>query len=152
MVNRIAILTVGNVLRRDDGLGQLIAQRLKEKMAARRASPLGAVPIFDGGEAPENYLEKVLKHNPEVVLIIDTVDFNGNPGEVRIFGQDELLHRDFSTHGMSLKLVMEYLKNRGVKEVRLIGIQPKDIGLGEGLSKEVTQSIDKVISLCMNYL
>ena len=85
-------------------------------------------------------------------MIIDTVDFNGNPGDVREFQQDELLHRDFSTHGMSLKLVMEYLKNRGVKEVRLIGIQPKDIGLGEGLSKEVTQSIDKVISLCMNYL
>ena len=141
---RIAILTVGNVLRRDDGLGQLVARKIKEKMVS--------VPVFDGGEAPENYLEKILKHNPEVVLIIDTVNFNGNPGDVREFQQDELLHRDFSTHGMSLKLVMEYLKNSGVKEVRLIGIQPKDIGLGEGLSKEVTQSLDKVISLCMNYL
>ena len=143
-LNKLAILTVGNVLRRDDGLGGLIAKKLKEKMVS--------VPIFDGGEAPENYLEKILKHSPEVVLIIDTVDFNSNPGEVRIFEQDQLLHRDFSTHGMSLKLVMEYLKNRGVKEVRLIGIQPKDTGLGEGLSKEVEQSMDKVISLCMNYL
>lgn len=143
-MSKVVILTVGNILRRDDGFGQLVAQKLKEKM--------GAVPIFDGGEAPENYLGKILGHHPEIVLIIDTVDFNGNPGGVRIFGQDELSHRDFSTHGLSLKLAMEYLNNRGVKEVKLIGIQPKDTKLGEGLSKEVEQSLDKVISLCMSYL
>lgn len=157
MINmvRVVILGVGNILRRDDGLGSLIAQKLK-KMAARRAShrPLwghGNIPVFDGGEAPENYLEKILGHNPETVLIVDTVDFNGTPGEIRIFDKDALLHGDFSTHGISLKLAMEYLKNRGVKEVKLIGVQPKYTGLGEGLSKEVNESLDKVISLCMNY-
>jgi len=141
-MSKIVVLGVGNILRKDDGLGQLIAQKLKEKVD---------IPVFDGGDAPENYLEKILAHNPETVLIIDTVDFNGKPGEVRIFEQNELLHRDFSTHGMSLKLVMEYLKNRGVKEVKLIGVQPKDTGFGEGLSKEVRQSLEKVISLCMSY-
>ena len=140
---KTAILTVGNALRKDDGAGGVIAQKLKEKM--------GAIPVFDGGEAPENYLEKILACNPEIVLIIDTVNFEGQPGEIREFREGKLLHTDFSTHGMSLKLVMEYLKNRGVKEVKLIGIQPKDTGFGEGLSEEVEKSLEEVISICMSY-
>jgi hydrogenase 3 maturation protease len=146
MVNmsRVIILAVGNILRRDDGLGGLAAQKIKERMPA--------VPVFDGGDAPENYLEKILQDSPETVLIIDAVDFNERPGEVRIFEKGELMHRDFSTHGISLKLAMEYLKNRGVKEIKLIGVQPENTGLGEGLSKEVSRSLDKVISACMNYL
>lgn len=138
---RVVILTVGNIFRRDDGVGCIISEKFRER----------GIPVIEGGEVPENYLEKVLRYDPETVLLIDAVDFNGRPGEVRIFEKDDILHQDFSTHGVSLKVSMEYLKERGVRIARLIGIQPQDRGVGRGVGRELIRSIDKVISLCMNY-
>ena len=47
--------------------------------------------------APENYLEKIVKTQPETVLFIDAINFNGDPGEVRIFNPEEIAAGGLST-------------------------------------------------------
>jgi len=72
---KIIILGIGNTLRSDDGAGSILANRIKDK-----------VPfiVFDVGISPENYLDKIIKERPDTILIIDTGDFGGKPGELRV--------------------------------------------------------------------
>jgi len=37
--------------------------------------------VYDSGPSPENYLGKIIKDKPDNIVIIDTVDFGGKPGE-----------------------------------------------------------------------
>jgi hydrogenase 3 maturation protease len=63
---KVVILGVGNTLRSDDGVGSLLAKRIKEK-----------VPfiVWDTGVSPENYLGKAVNlfstHNASISLTIN---------------------------------------------------------------------------------
>ena len=59
VAGRVCILGVGNRYRRDDGAGSLVAEHL-----AGRTDAL----IVDAGAVPENYLEKVARWRPDVIL------------------------------------------------------------------------------------
>lgn len=72
---KVLILGIGNTLRSDDGLGSILANRLKDKVPFK---------VIDAGTTPENYLEKIVKEKPESMIIIDAVDFGGVPGEFRL--------------------------------------------------------------------
>jgi len=49
-----------------------------------------------------------------------------------------------STHGLPLSFLLSFVR---VREVVLIGIQPKEYGIGEGLSPEVRAAADTLIRL-----
>ena len=108
--------------------------------------------LVDAGVAPENYLEKIAQRRPDTVVLVDAVDFGGQPGAVRIFRENDLVGTAVSTHASSLGLVAGYLKARGAGRVILIGIQPGTVGLGRaltpGVSSAVTTLAEELIRLC----
>jgi hydrogenase 3 maturation protease len=126
---RVTILGFGNRLWRDDGAGSVLAERLAV------ANPEAA--IFDGGMAPENYLEKVVFEKPDMILMIDATDFGGEPGEARLFLGDGLAFTGVSTHAGSPHMLAAYLEARTGAVVKLLAIQPGDSSEGGGLSPEV---------------
>ena len=126
---RLSVLGVGNRLRHDDGVGSLLAERL--------ASMTG-VTVVDAGMVPENHLEQLLRSQPDTIVIVDAVDFGGTAGEVRILEPSALPHTGLSTHAPSLNMAVEYLRNRTQARVWVLGIQPTNLGLGEGLSPSVS--------------
>ena len=128
---QVVILGVGNELRGDDGLGTALARRLKGKLP---------FPVLEGGSAPENLLGKILNLAPDVLVVVDAVDFGGEPGEVLQIGQDEIEFRGFSTHGPSIGPFLEFLRREGVRVV-VLGVQPEDIGFGRGLSPPVLEAL-----------
>lgn len=133
---KVAILGVGNTLRGDDGLGSILASRIKEK-----------VPfiVFDAGVSPENYLEKVVKERPDTIVIIDAADFKGSPGELRILGPEGLKNANlFSTHNASLSLTINYLQNNLSADIIILIIQPKNINFGDKLNPEISKSLTKL--------
>ena len=75
LTGRVCVLGIGNRLRRDDGAGSLLAAALAEQEGAA---------VLDAGTVPENYLEKVAGSNPDTVVIVDAIDFDGAPGEIRL--------------------------------------------------------------------
>ena len=81
LAGRVCVLGIGNRLWRDDGVGSLVAEALQDR------PELDAV---DGGMVPENYLERVLGGRPETVLIVDAVDFDGRPGELRLLAPTQI--------------------------------------------------------------
>lgn len=132
LIGRVCILGVGNRYRRDDGAGSLVAEQLEGRTVALS---------IDAGEVPENYLEKVARSRPDTILIIDAVDFGGAPGELRVLEPEALASSRLSTHGLSLRMTAEFLRERTQARFAVLAIQPTDIALGTELSAEVSQAV-----------
>jgi hydrogenase 3 maturation protease len=128
------IISVGNVLKGDDGVGVALLNRLKDKVDAE---------FLDCGIAPENFLEKIVSLHPRILVVIDAVDFREAPGSMRIVRAEELAEGGLSTHSLSPSLFIEYLETR-LKGLRVfvLGIQPGNCTLGESLSSEIVEALD----------
>ncbi|MFA4888126.1 MAG: hydrogenase 3 maturation endopeptidase HyCI [Candidatus Omnitrophota bacterium] len=133
---KVVILGIGNTLRNDDGLGSILAKRLKNK-----------VPyiVYDSGANPENYLGKIIRDKPDNIVIIDAVDFGGKPGEFKVLeGQDIETVNFFSTHDASISLAINYLQSSFKVDIIILSIQPKSVDFGEEISPEVLKTITEL--------
>jgi hydrogenase 3 maturation protease len=131
---KAVILGIGSTLRSDDGIGSLLAGRIKDK-----------VPhiVYDSGVSPENYLGKIIKDSPDTVVLIDAVDFGGEPGEFRVVEPDDIQTVNFfSTHNASISLAINYLKSHLQADIIVLIIQPKSIAFGDNLSPEITKTLN----------
>jgi hydrogenase 3 maturation protease len=127
---RVVIVGVGNLLRGDDGFGPHMIQRLQGKVMAA---------LFDCGPAPENYLGPIRKQRPDTVLVLDAADFSAAPGEVGVFPPSQWRGGGFSSHSLSLGLFAHLLRSETGAGVFLVAMQPKEVGLGQPMSQEVTE-------------
>ena len=132
---KISIVGVGNSFRGDDGVGPEIINKLKGKIQAE---------LYNCGEAPENYLEKIVGGKPNTLVIIDSARMNQPPGSLKILNVDEIKQFGLSTHSLSLKLFIDYIKKDRAGDIFVLAIQPKSLKLGEGLSKEVKRSLEAI--------
>jgi hydrogenase 3 maturation protease len=129
---KVVFLGIGNSLRHDDGLGPEIIVKLKTRIDA---------PCIDAGEVPENYFGKIVKENPDTVLIIDAVYLYQKPGDFRVLNRDEILNVGISTHDVSPSVFIRYLAEETGAEIYMLGVQPQNIQLGEGISEIVAHTL-----------
>ena len=132
--SKAVILGVGNILKGDDAAGPLVCERLS-------GGGLSAV-VIDAGTAPENYVRPILNAEPDVLLIVDAVDFGGPKGEIRIFEPAEIRRFAFSTHALSLHLFVDRLEQERPLTAHLIGIQAGPRRLGDALSSAVHEATE----------
>jgi hydrogenase 3 maturation protease len=131
---KTVILGIGSTLRSDDGIGSLLASRIKDK------SPH---IVYDAGSSPENYLGKIIKDKPDNVVLVDAVDFGGKPGELRVVEPDDIQTVNFfSTHNASISLAIDYLKSHLPADIIVLIIQPKTIAFGDTLSPQVSNTLN----------
>ena len=95
------LLCLGNRDRGDDGVGPRLASEIKDKVNFK---------VIDAGVAPENYTGVIKRLDPDTIVIVDAVYFDGKPGDIRLFSGDDLRVGKISTHDMSPKLLIQYLK------------------------------------------
>ena len=144
-MKEIAVIGIGNPLRSDDGIGiVLLHQLVKQKNKFPKT-----IDFIDGGTGGINLLHVLVKYN--TVLFIDAVEFQGTPGESRIFSFDEIKNHTtkegYSTHIEDMRqilLLSEKLKELP-KTLFVFGIQPKTVYPDVKLSKELEQSIDHLL-------
>lgn len=129
----LCILGVGNRMRGDDGAGSLLIDKIKGRAAA---------DCIDAGVAPENFLEKAARGGFDAVLIVDTADFGGTPGEMRIFDIEAVAGGSLSTHAISLPATADYLKARCSARIVFLAFQGQTMDLGEGPGKAVSEAVD----------
>lgn len=127
---------VGNDIRGDDAVGELVVREFEEP----------GWETIDCGSVPENHIIMVEEGNYDLVLIIDAASMGLEPGEIRIVPREKLGVFTMSTHALPLSLVMDYLEDK-VGEVVLIGIQPKDMSLKEGITPEVEKAKDRLLEI-----
>ncbi|MFH1996453.1 MAG: hydrogenase maturation protease [Candidatus Omnitrophota bacterium] len=131
---KVTIVGIGNPLRGDDGFGPLLIRGLAGTVRAT---------LIDCGMNPENYLMPIQRTDPDVIILLDTVNFNGIPGEIRVYGMEDVSKASLSTHNISVHMIAEFLKARKKDIVIfMVGIQPKGISFGETISDEARSGIE----------
>ncbi|MBI5680458.1 MAG: hydrogenase maturation peptidase HycI [Methanobacterium sp.] len=137
---KIAVLGIGNEIKGDDALGSVIAKKLSESLHKDN------VVVFDGGTVPENYTGLIRKENPSHIILVDAVDMAKSPGFIRTVRKEEIANYNISTHAMPISFLIKYLESTMDADIILLGIQPKSMELAHDISKEVKDSIEKVLS------
>jgi len=148
--NKRAIISLGNTLRRDDGIGIIV---LKSLLKFYRQE---GIDYLDFGSASFDLINRI--RNYDTVLLIDGINAGLSVGEVKIFELTEIEYNSnvsfTSTHEFNLKNIFELVKNLGLKtKIYVAGIQVEDTSYGEGLSevlKNKEKDIVKKISTFIN--
>ena len=135
------IVCMGNELLGDDGIGVYIARKLLER---------GFSNVLNAEIYLENYIGYISALKPELILFIDAVEADMNPGDV-ILGKlpnIEKKIRVLTTHGLPLSMIIKLISlNLRHVEAYLLGIQVSKVALGEKMSKEVKKTGDFIVTI-----
>lgn len=123
---------IGNVLRTDDGAGVYISERITERNHIKTLTVEVSI---------ENYIQKINSYNADNIILIDSVNFQREPGFYSLLPVSELLDFTTNTHNISLKNISEFFSGN----VRILGIQPETIKFGEGLTASVERSAEEIV-------
>lgn len=142
------VLGIGSVLRKDDGVGIVVIDRLREMELPK------GVSLLDGGTAGIDllgYLEGVSR-----LIIVDAMFADGNPGDILVLTGDELRDRDLfiSGHYGRLSDILDMVGALWTRpETTIIGIVPKDVASYEmGLTPEVAGAVEKAVEMIKKML
>jgi hydrogenase 3 maturation protease len=135
---KIAVLGIGNDLRTDDGLGLYFIDNLKIDDPK--------IMIENVGSVPEGFAKNLASFGAERVIMVDAADMMKPPGHIELITKDRISGIAISTHRMPLSFLMMYLEQETGGKTLLIGIQPKSIQFGEGLTPEIQEVVDKTIA------
>ncbi len=141
---KIAVLGIGNDLRTDDGLGLFIIDNLKIDDPR--------IMIENVGSVPEGFAKNLASFGAERVIMVDAADMLKPPGHIELITKDRIGGIAISTHRMPLSFLMMYLEQETGAKTLLIGIQPKSMQFGEGLTPEIQEVVDKTIASLENIL
>ena len=123
----------------DDGAG---VRAVKELAARLPATP--GVLLIDGGTAPENYTGPLRRFQPNLILEIDAAQMDAPAGTTALLDWREADGLSASTHTLPPSVLAAYLTKELGCDVSLIGIQPRGLEFGEGLSPEVERAVQEL--------
>jgi hydrogenase 3 maturation protease len=136
---RIAILGIGNDLRTDDGLGPYVINKLRTHHPD--------ILIENVGSVPEAFASSLAEFGAERVIMIDAADMRKPVGHIELVNKDRIGGIAISTHSMPLSFLMQYLENSTGANTVLLGIQPRSIQFGEGMTPEIGQIAQELVTM-----
>jgi hydrogenase maturation protease len=131
---KILFIGIGNLLKRDDGVGVYISGKIKN------TSNISALSVET---SIENYIGKINSLNPDILVLIDCMDLKSVPGTFKLLTLNQIQDQTFNTHNISLKKLTDFFS----MPVFILGIQPEKIDFGENISYLVKNIADKIIKL-----
>ncbi len=146
----IAILGIGNVLLKDEGIGVHVLNELKRRYVFPEN-----VELIDGGTMGLDLLPFI--ENKSKILFIDAVNFRAEPGAIGELNNAEIpsyFSSKLSVHQIALPdmLAAGNLLGNIPEEMCLIGIQPETFETGYGLSSLIQGKINDLILHVINKL
>ncbi len=146
MARKIAVIGIGNLLLRDEGVGVHIINKLRGFQLPEN------VEVYDCGTGGLGILG--LLEGFDKAIVVDAVKCAEEPGTVYRFkfnekGTDNRLAKMISFHELDFVTAIEIGRKayKSPSEMVMIGVEPKTIEIGLDLSLEVKRSIPKVIGL-----
>jgi hydrogenase maturation protease len=148
---KIAVIGIGNTLRRDDGIGIRVLESLLKFYKKE------GVDYFNFGIASFDLIHRI--KNYDLILLIDGINANLppscaeeqsiSPGELKIF---ELENAEYpfgssltSTHELNLKNIFKLAQNFGFKtKIYVAGIQVRDTSFGESLNDALNNKKEEI--------
>ena len=145
MSKKIAVLGLGNVLLKDEGIGIHVIRLLEAQGVPQN------VELLDGGTASLDALN--LTQKADKLIIVDAVRLGNTPGTLYRLKNKELEERlesqKLSLHQFSLLEALLIHKKAGSlpKEIVFIGVEPQDIEWGLEVTQGIKEKIPEVIRL-----
>jgi hydrogenase maturation protease len=137
------ILGLGNPLRCDDGIGPRAVEEL-----TRRGLPQGVAAV-DGGIGGLDLLRTLEEWDR--VVVVDAADVGREPGRFVRFTPDQvrmaLASDGLSIHhaGLAEVLALADALDRPLPPIVIFGVQPEEIGWGEGLSSALEATLPALL-------
>lgn len=126
------LVVLGNRLRRDDGLGPALLDRLGAEV--------------EGVELGDDLLG-LLDHLDGPVVLVDAVA-GQEPGRIHRWhgSPPDGMSRCLSSHGIGLQQVLALARTTGHRfELVVYGVEGADFGWGEGLSEPVQAAVERLL-------
>jgi hydrogenase 3 maturation protease len=142
---KIVLLGAGSDLRADDAAGLIVCRAVLKRLPKKQ----DRMTVILGETAPENFTGVILRLNPDLVILADTVLADQPPGTVMLFDPEKLDETNlFSTHKLPAKVLIQYLKLSlpGCRIV-VVGIQPEVLDFGKKVTRAVGKAAAKVADL-----
>lgn len=130
---RILFVGIGNLLKKDDGVGVYISNRIKKKDNIESLTVETSI---------ENYIGKINTLNPDILILIDCMELKSDPGTFKLVELNQIEDITFNTHNISLNRLKDFFK----MPVYVLGIQPEKVEFGENISYLVRNIADKIIN------
>jgi hydrogenase maturation protease len=143
---QLVLLGVGNPVKHDDSVGLYIADQLKRGLRDRRSA---SVRVLSAASYPELALARINLQSSRT-LIFDAVETGKPAGSVVFAGIGETKYGFFATHNLPLKL--HPLVRENAENVFILGVQPEDLEVGEGLSDTVRSAAGAVVDAIASQL
>ncbi len=133
---RTLIVGMGNAMRGDDGIGPAICEALNRFSLT--------ADILDVGTVPENYIEPIVAKNPQALIILDAIKFNGHPGDIRLFDVEDLNNIAISTHVISPRMYLDLINKRMDVTIHIIGIEPSNTAFAASITPPVEKAVRQI--------
>ena len=146
----IAILGVGNILLKDEGIGVKVVKELEDKFSFP-----SDVALIDGGTAGHHLINMISDF--DVLIVVDAVQGGEPPGTIYKFTFDQIpfeVNTHLSVHQVGVLEALNQVKLLGKEQkVTFIGIEPQDISpWGMELTPVIAEKIPKLITLVLKEL
>jgi len=149
----VLILGLGNPLRRDDGIGPRVIEELQ------RDGLRDEIAALDGGTGGLDVLRMI--EDWDHVIIVDAANVDAGcgkvrPGEFVRFTPDQVRliesEDNLSLHHAGLAEVFGLARalNHALPSIVIFGVQPGDVGWGEGLSSSVEAGLPTLVEAVRN--
>ncbi len=133
---KIVIVGMGNCCCSDDCAGLIFWEKLQQVIKDEK------VIFVNAGCNPENHLMQIIETEPELVLFTDAVEDRQSQG-IKIYNSDEIDDKDFSTHAYSIGFIEKFIKMNIDADVKYLGINIQNSSVGDMVSSEVQNEIEK---------
>jgi len=130
----LLFIGVGNVLKRDDGVGVVISRQIVERSGVRALTVEVSI---------ENYIGKINSLEPSEIVIVDCMELGCEPGAYKLLKLKDIEDLTFNTHNISLGGLGDFFQY----PTYVLGIQPESVAFGEKLSSPVRNSARQIICL-----
>ena len=150
MRTRIALIGLGNILLRDEGVGVHAVEALKKNYDFPEE-----VRLIDGGTLGLDLLPLI--EGAEKILFVDAMDLKKDPGAIAVIEDQEipsLLEPKLSLHHVGLSDLLfasRFMGNLPAKIV-LVGMQPETMEIGLDLSPAVLQRFEELLRTVLGKL
>jgi len=147
---RQVVLGLGNVLKRDEGLGVHALEPLRDRLGEGTG-----IEVLDGGVLGMGLLPVI--ESCGRLLVLDAVDAGAPPGTLVELPREEIplfTRLKLSWHQIGFQEVLQMARARGRLPARLhlVGAQPSDLSIGIGLSPEVAAVLPAVVGRAVEIL
>lgn len=143
---KLLVVGVGSRMRGDDMVGPYTTDLLKERLDSGDELIVSKLDIIDADVMPENFSKPMRESDADLILFIDAVDMNLEPGTIRKVPRDLIDATIPCSHNLPMSYVMGYI-NEKIERVELIGIQIVTTGLFEEMTEITREACRKLADL-----